>query len=674
MNMYEIKPESIKTFITDRNVKLPRFQRKQTWDEKKNFELCISLFKKYPIGVSILSVDTIKGSTVRWLLDGRQRRNALTRLYEDPENIYYWAKKFIGFKNSDQLADVSDKFWAKVNEYIDADDDDQDSQEPILDSDIPDTTESNSDYTEETNTSLAGLDLLLEIIKMVHNKQTKCSGFTRHFDFGRYVEKLPYYDSATGNLLSREVRIFIDNYRDFCSTRGIEYSDKKSFSDFINNRYSVKDDEKLKQFFNTNWKLILERIEILDKIDALLSDSSIGLILARNLSPTDSQKIFNIINSKGEKLTAVEVLSAKPSWNEKIDSPTEDMRKSVKHLYTQIGTVYSDIVRWDLCATFAERWGENFIISNFTSSKSDFEKKITIGFKILAGIYEKGVKKESIEKLSKNTEIRWNTDYETIVRDFQSMSQIIGTSIYFRYFKSWRTTIMDITSDAVALNFALTAYRDWSRKDKPIGTDAVTRKFQKNCFILLDKLVYEYVLRQWHGASDQKIANNLEVFDMEPEIILPVAKEKWEAILTEIFDSSRIADIDISPSYMKTLLYHFYCMKNQQGPDTDCEIELDHIIPQDTFNNSTVERKEVKQHNILNLGLLPKNENISKGKKRLIEINNNWMRDQIEKYEYVSRDDFALYSDLANLDEIFTKRKELFYDAYLVCRDKILNN
>ena len=47
--MYEIRPETVKTFITDRNIKLPRFQGKQTWDEKKNFQLCISLFKEYPI-------------------------------------------------------------------------------------------------------------------------------------------------------------------------------------------------------------------------------------------------------------------------------------------------------------------------------------------------------------------------------------------------------------------------------------------------------------------------------------------------------------------------------------------------------------------------------------------------------------------------------------------------
>lgn len=58
--MYEIRPETVKSFITDRNVRLPRFQRKQTWDPKKNFQLCISLFKEYPIGVCILSVDESK--------------------------------------------------------------------------------------------------------------------------------------------------------------------------------------------------------------------------------------------------------------------------------------------------------------------------------------------------------------------------------------------------------------------------------------------------------------------------------------------------------------------------------------------------------------------------------------------------------------------------------------
>ena len=65
--MYEIRPETVKTFILDRNIKLPRFQRKQSWDEIKNFQLCLSLFKEYPIGVCILSVDSQKDKTIRWL-------------------------------------------------------------------------------------------------------------------------------------------------------------------------------------------------------------------------------------------------------------------------------------------------------------------------------------------------------------------------------------------------------------------------------------------------------------------------------------------------------------------------------------------------------------------------------------------------------------------------------
>ncbi|MBQ5559229.1 MAG: DUF262 domain-containing protein, partial [Lachnospiraceae bacterium] len=115
--MYEIRPESVKFFITDKNIRLPRFQRKQTWDEKKNFELCISLFKEYPLGVTIVNVEKKDGINIRWLLDGRQRRNALVKLYEDPDNIYKWAKKYIKFKNNSQPQEICDMFWETINEY-----------------------------------------------------------------------------------------------------------------------------------------------------------------------------------------------------------------------------------------------------------------------------------------------------------------------------------------------------------------------------------------------------------------------------------------------------------------------------------------------------------------------------------------------------------------------------
>ena len=91
--MYEIRPETVKTFITDPECQAAEVPEKANLGRKKNFQLCISLFKEYPIGVCILSVDESKGKTVRWLLDGRQRKNALTMIHDDPENIYNWAKK-----------------------------------------------------------------------------------------------------------------------------------------------------------------------------------------------------------------------------------------------------------------------------------------------------------------------------------------------------------------------------------------------------------------------------------------------------------------------------------------------------------------------------------------------------------------------------------------------------
>ena len=38
---YNIVQDSAVSFVDKRNIKFPRFQRKQTWDAKDNFKLCI---------------------------------------------------------------------------------------------------------------------------------------------------------------------------------------------------------------------------------------------------------------------------------------------------------------------------------------------------------------------------------------------------------------------------------------------------------------------------------------------------------------------------------------------------------------------------------------------------------------------------------------------------------
>ena len=288
--MYEIRPETIKTFVLDRNIKLPRFQRKQTWDEKKNFQLCISLFKEYPMGVTILSVEETRGRTIRWLLDGRQRRNALLQMYEDPENIYNWAKKFIGFKNNHQPSELEELFRKKIDEYI------ENSEEEEVETNEEDSSEDSSEGIdsgeEECIDQKYGIEFLLEIIKIIHNKNKKNTGFTKPFDLTKFVSKLPYLENNQGTekLSSRKLKTFLDEYRNnYCSNEDLDYENEDSFFSFIDSRCQISDKNNLKRHIASNWKEMMIRISILERLDNLLSNSKIGLIEVKKISPADSQ-------------------------------------------------------------------------------------------------------------------------------------------------------------------------------------------------------------------------------------------------------------------------------------------------------------------------------------------------------------------------------------------------
>ena len=679
--MYEIRPETVKTFVLDKNIKLPRFQRKQTWDEKKNFQLCISLFKEYPMGVTILSVEEKDGKTIRWLLDGRQRKNALLQMYEDPENIYNWARKFIGFKNNNQPSEIDEMFWNKINEYIEYSDEDEDEDAnnhfAEADSNDIDTTEgvesNEPSYLREKN----GLDFLLEIIKIIHNKSKNNTGFTKPFDICNCVKRLPYVDISQGDdkLSSRKLKIFLDEYRNYCNVEDCDYEKSESFYNFIDSRCQIEDKNKLLQHLSTKWEDIMTRINLIERIDNLLSNSKIGLIEVKNLAPADSQKIFNIINSEGEKLTAVEVLSAKPSWNIKIKNVAAEMQTAVDELYKKIGTNNYDVVKWDLPATLLRRIGSNFIIKDFGNEPKDFAKEITYGFKLIAGIWKKGVKKENIESLSSDYGINWANDYELLVNDLKNMYKLMCTFSYFRFFNSWHTTMMELTSDSIALDFFILMYLDWQRKGKPICNNTNARNFGKNCLILWDKLIYEYVTVQWRGSGDTKIATNIASLKNDTnELFTPVPTENWIRLLEEIEEKAKVFGNNLTVKAMKPMLYHFYCLKSIAGPDSMQAIEVDHIIPQSLFENSSIPNKDSIVNSIFNLGLLPKNENISKGKKVLAVITDLWLQNQIEKYEFVTKEQYYTYSDIVNYKRIFEERMTIFKDAFDTKRTHLLNN
>ena len=98
------------------------------------------------------------------------------------------------------------------------------------------------------------------------------------------------------------------------------------------------------------------------------------------------------------------------------------------------------------------------------------------------------------------------------------------------------------------------------------------------------------------------------------------------------------------------------------------KIDIDHIIPGSLFNKSTLDNKDSIKDNILNLGFLPKDDNISKSNKRLSEIKHNqWLVDQVIKYEFIELNDFNKYSNINNYEEMFIIIKSInsFYALIL---------
>lgn len=681
-------PLSIKTFVEDKSIKLPRFQRKKTWKVEQNFLLAISVFKKYPIGVCILNEEKAMNSnrTVKYLLDGRQRRNALSIMFQDPEAIYYWAKQYVKFKTTDTPQDVWYAVYKVISDYIEVDSDVTRTSEDISAFDNPDyilsgNSQSEIDHAHHESMNEEGINVLLKLIQYAHTgSDTKNTGLTNVFNFSQHFTKLPYYDSKTKKIDCKALKRVLDAYYAYCSDRDIDYLVQTSFVRYLEENYDYISDAKRTSFqmkIQTGWEDIKNRILILYDISQIISDAEIGVIQVSDITPSDQQKIFDLINSKGTKLTPAEVLSAKPSWNVSIQNPSASLVEETKKLYTFIEIEYTGVVKWDVAATFANRLKKYEMFFNSFDEKSlpIFEKNVGLGFKLLAGIFENGVRQEDIKELSIKESINWVTSIDGIISDLLDMFRVISESDYFKFYKSWKKNIMQLLSDGVGINFILYMYKYWKNIGSPTANTSNVKHFQKNAFVFFDRMIYEYLMDQWKGSSDAKIAKYLATVPRIKTNFVPVESEKWIDIIEKLVNDCKLNDSFVdSHTKITPILYHYYCIANQAGPDTLDGIEVDHIMPQSLFDESRYPNKEYLKHNITNLALLPKKENISKGNKKLIEINNIWLKQQIFKYESILETDFSKYSNLNNFEDLRTSRSKLFLDCFSNSRNDILNN
>ena len=187
-------------------------------------------------------------------------------------------------------------------------------------------------------------------------------------------------------------------------------------------------------------------------------------------------------------------------------------------------------------------------------------------------------------------------------------------------------------------------------------------------------MIYEYLIRVWRGSSDSRLAGHVEKFASEPDVYLPT--DKWQGLLAEIFDKHTVNGVKLKTgsvdSLLKPVLYYYYVLNQQKGPDgIDVTIEIDHIIPQEMFDSSTLLNKELKIHNLSNLALLPKKDNISKRNQPLRDITDPWLKTQVSSFTSIPEGDFERFSKVQSIDDLKDFRKGFFMEAFGGKRDNL---
>lgn len=664
--------ECLASYFTDTKIDLPRFQRKATWDDKDNFMLSISVFKGYPIGVIIVN----ETSNKRYLLDGRQRRNAILKMYNNPVEVYKWAKKFIGFKDQQSEEEVKARFFEKISEYLQSEFN-KSTEDVPNDSDCVEIEGSIEGKTFDKDTQNENMRALLGLILLVHNKFKNTNKFEGIYRFDKIIpiEDLDYSILKNGEYIIDPVKV-----KKFIKERiNNDEVSRETFVSHLQKRYRLNRDalDKMDMYMDSHWEYFEKCFEVIRKTDEIIINARIGLIRLIDASPLDAQNIFSLVNGGGAPLTAEELLSARPFWNVDVSNPSDEIKEAAKELYMFLGiNVPNNIVRWDICATLLSRVDKNNLIFtkiDFTDPKitqSLFTKKLTMGFKLLSAVTVGGISSNSVKELEneqKNKGFDWNIDAEKFIREFNLAVSMLYDCDYFKYLMSWRQSIMSLMGNSVALEFATLIYKNWIALDKPIKGSANLKKFQKDAVVLCDRLIYEYSIRLWAGSADSRLARDITVPN---ERFSVVDTSEWEKVI-EVFATGTNSNVD------KGIIYHYYCLKKMlpsyDGCGTGANYEVDHIYAKAQFANVTTLNPELME-SIGNKALLPKLDNIAKGDKSIKELcNNNWLYEEVKRVVGIAEAEVEKYSDIVNVQELINKRVSDYKKVFSVDRLTLLN-
>lgn len=667
---YNIETRSITEFVTDSKIKLPRFQRKSTWTAKQNFELAISIFQEYPVGVVIINDE---GHT-SWLLDGRQRRSALRDLRANPDLVYDWARKYIKFKSNQDIVELKNMFWDKIDAYLQQEEqDDEDSSlaaEPEMT--VPEEDEDINRWRQRE-----GLNTLLEIILMVHQKTTSGGKWERIFnELDNFLERPPYAPKRDAFVINPEdLRQFLLDYKNKVGNSTID-----NFIQYMDDYGGAIKEGKEKEFrkkVEQKWDDIEHIIIIIAKSEQIISDARIGVILLKNVTPLDAQNIFSRINSGGTQLKAEELLSAKPFWNEKVTMVDAKMQKLVNDLYSRLGVELpqdGNVVRWDYGATLISRINDQHLIfedylQNNASHEIDMTQ-ITLGFKMMSAYFNKGVSAIVVNELEKNKQIRWGTSIDELVDNINTVCEILLKSEFFKYLLSWKRPLFKLLGAAPTLEFLTILLMDWEDKGCPRVSSAEYYAFVRDAKAIFDRLIFEYSVGAWRGSGDSKMANHVKNWH---ERLTPMDTDSWVAFIKSNCGGSYNGQtIDIK--HLTPILCYQYALQKKL-PDNPLQetSEVDHIIPKARFENNSMIPAGYRDA-LFNLELLPKDANIQKKDKTLNEVGDSFLRQSISRYSDISIEDFDKYSDISNIDELKKYRLNVLLETFDSIRKTELSN
>lgn len=670
---YQIEPKSVFEFTNDTNLQLPRFQRRSVWKKGQNFELAISIFQDYPIGVVVINHE----KDVDWLLDGRQRRNALKVMRENPVELYDWAKKYIGFNKTADVSDVSKAYWEKVEKYLQTEtvDAKTDSNSNSDDVDVYSDEDDDLELDEQSfnvEKQKEGLKTLLSLILMVHQvNRNGISRWEKLFDFTEYLIPLKYAPKKDGEKVDPvKLRTFlIDLIQETSKTEGTLTEDK--FVEYYLEASSLKSDDgsgkaekRFRDCINKNWNEIESSLNVIKKSEKIFSDARIGVIKLTRATPLDAQIIFSRINKNGTQLKAEELLSAKPYWNISVVNQSAKVKDLVDKLYLKLGvTPPNEIVRWDLASTLIQRIDEyNLILRSLDTVNNEINMtEVTLGFKLLSSIYQKGMNNVAVLAMEQSN-IDWDNDIENLVEDLNLIIKLIMNDSFFKYYQSWKKPMVSLLGTAIALEFITVLYEDWTSKGKPAVGSANTDAFVRDARILFDRLVYEHLARMWKGSGDNKMSKDIKHWQ---ERIKPVDDNAWKNLIDGALNGNYNGQ-GMSQKVVTPALYYYYSLK-ENSPESGITIsyDVDHIYPQALFKGNQYAPQQLMD-SLTNLALLPKKDNIKKSDNKLNEITDSWLKNQVTKYELIGEKDFDKYSDITNIEDLKKLRgndiKDIFGD------------